>query len=64
MAALGGRPVMLQRFPAGTGGASFYQKRVAPTKEAPWLTTTMVTTPNGTTSDVLVLVDLATCCGR
>jgi DNA ligase D-like protein (predicted polymerase) len=59
MAALGGRPVMLQRFPAGSDGPSFYQKRVAPTRAAPWLTTTVVTTPNGTTSDALVLVDLA-----
>jgi DNA ligase D len=59
MAAMGGRPVLLQRFPAGATGSSFFQKRVAPTKADPWLTTTVVSTPNGTTSDALVAVDLA-----
>ena len=52
------RPVLLQRFPEGAGGKSFFQKRVP--KSAPaWLTTTVVSTPNGTTSDALVAVDLA-----
>lgn len=59
LAALGGRPVLLQRFPEGAAGDSFFQKRVAPTKAAPWITTTVVATPNGTTSDALVAVDLA-----
>jgi DNA ligase D len=59
MAATGGRPVLLQRYPRGAGGPSFFQKRVAPTKADPWLTTTVVSTPNGTTSDALVAVDLA-----
>ncbi|MDQ3786908.1 MAG: non-homologous end-joining DNA ligase [Actinomycetota bacterium] len=59
MAAMGGRPVMLQRFPNGVGGSSFFQKRVTPTKADPWLTTTRVATPNGTVSDALVAVDLA-----
>ena len=59
MAAMGGRPVMLQRFPNGVGGSSFFQKRVAATKADPWLTTARVTGPNGTTSDALVAVDLA-----
>jgi DNA ligase D len=59
MAAMGGRPVLLQRFPNGVGGSSFFQKRVAPTKADPWLTTTRVSTPNGTISDALVAVDLA-----
>jgi DNA ligase D len=59
MAAMGGRPVLLQRFPAGATGESFFQKRVAPTKADPWLTTTVVSTPNGTTSDALVATDLA-----
>ena len=59
MAAMGGRPVLLQRFPGGATGPSFFQKRVAPTKADPWLTTTVVSTPNGTTSDALVAVDLA-----
>ncbi len=52
------RPVLLQRFPEGAGGKSFFQKRVP--KSAPtWLTTTVVATPNGTTSDALVAADLA-----
>jgi DNA ligase D len=52
------RPVLLQRFPEGAGGKSFFQKRVP--KSAPaWLTTTVVSTPNGTTSDALVAADLA-----
>lgn len=59
MAAMGGRPVLLQRFPNGVGGSSFFQKRVAPTKADPWLTTTRVSTPNGTTADALVAADLA-----
>ena len=58
LAAMGGRPVLLQRFPEGAGGSSFFQKRVP--KSAPeWLTTTVVSTPNGTTSNALVAVDLA-----
>ena len=59
MTAMGGRPVLLQRFPDGATGESFFQKRVHPTKADPWLTTTVVSTPNGTTSDALVAVDLA-----
>ncbi len=56
--AMGGRPTMLQRFPNGASGKSFYQKRVP--KGAPdWLRTTVVSTPNGTTSNALVVVDLA-----
>jgi DNA ligase D len=58
LAATAGRPVLLQRFPDGATGGSFFQKRVP--KSAPdWLTTTVVATPNGTTSDALVAVDLA-----
>lgn len=59
MAAMGGRPVLLERYPSGATGSSFFQKRVAPTKVDPWLTTTVVSTPNGTTSNALVAVDLA-----
>jgi DNA ligase D len=56
--ALGGRPTMLQRFPDGAAGKSFYQKRVP--KGAPdWLQTMEVQTPNGTPSNALVLADLA-----
>ncbi|MEJ3657470.1 non-homologous end-joining DNA ligase [Actinomycetes bacterium KLBMP 9759] len=55
--AMGGRPVLLQRFPEGADGPSFFQKRVP--KNAPrWLRTTTVSTPNGTTSQALVAADL------
>ena len=58
LATMGGRPVLLQRFPHGADGPSFFQKRVP--KNAPdWLTTTVVSTPNGTTSRALVAADLA-----
>lgn len=53
-----GRPAMLQRFPDGAGGKSFFQKRV-PSGAPSWLETTVVTTPNGTTSNALVLADVA-----
>ncbi|MGH2796930.1 MAG: non-homologous end-joining DNA ligase [Thermoleophilaceae bacterium] len=54
----GGRPTLMQRFPNGAEGGSFFQKRVP--KGAPeWLETTIVTTPNGTSSRALVLVDMA-----
>ncbi|MHB8509744.1 MAG: non-homologous end-joining DNA ligase [Candidatus Dormibacteria bacterium] len=56
--ALGGRPVLLQRFPNGAGGPSFFQKRV-PDSHPDWLRTSIVSTPNGTTSQALVLADLA-----
>src|SRR5829696_2362459 len=59
MAAMGGRPVLLQRYPEDATGPSFFQKRVTPTKADPWLTTTVVSTPNGTTSNALVAADLA-----
>ena len=58
MAAMGGRPVLLQRFPDGVGGTSFFQKRV-PRSRPEWLRTTVVATPNGTTSEALVIGDLA-----
>jgi DNA ligase D len=53
-----GRPAMLQRFPDGAGGKSFFQKRV-PSGAPNWLQTTEVTTPNGTTSNALVVADTA-----
>ncbi|HEY8740179.1 MAG TPA: non-homologous end-joining DNA ligase [Candidatus Dormibacteraeota bacterium] len=56
--ALGGRPVLLQRFPNGAGGPSFFQKRVPATAPG-WLQTSVVSTPNGTTSRALVVADLA-----
>jgi DNA ligase D len=56
--ASGGRPTLMQRFPHGAGGDSFFQKRVP--KDVPeWLQTAIVTTPNGTTSRALVLADMA-----
>jgi DNA ligase D len=58
LAAMGGRPLLLQRFPDGAEGSSFFQKRV-PKSAPPWLETSVVSTPNGTTSDALVAADLA-----
>jgi DNA ligase D len=56
--ALGGRPILMERYPDGAGGPSFFQKRVP--KNAPdWLTTTTVQTPNGTPSEALVAADVA-----
>jgi DNA ligase D len=54
---MGGRPVLLQRFPEGAGGPSFFQKRV-PKNKPSWLQTTVVATPNGTTSEALVAADI------
>jgi len=58
MRAMGGRPVLLQRFPDGVDGGNFFQKRV-PKNRPDWLRSTVVTTPNGTRSDALVIADLA-----
>jgi DNA ligase D len=55
---LGGRPLLMERYPSGAGGKSWFQKRV-PTSTPDWLRTTVVATPNGTTSDALVAADLA-----
>ncbi len=55
---MGGRPTLMQRFPDGASGKSFFQKRVP--KGAPdWLETTLVTTPNGTESNAMVVADIA-----
>jgi DNA ligase D len=56
--AVGGRPTLMQRFPQGAEGSSFFQKRV-PETAPDWLQTTIVSTPNGTTSRALVLADMA-----
>jgi DNA ligase D len=53
-----GRPALLERFPGGAGGNSFFQKRV-PANAPSWLETTEVTTPNGTRSNALVVADIA-----
>jgi DNA ligase D len=58
MRVVGGRPTLMQRFPHGADGKSFFQKRV-PETTPDWLQTTMVSTPNGTTSRALVLADIA-----
>ena len=55
---MGGRPILLQRFPNGATGPSFFQKRV-PEHRPGWLETAVVSTPNGTTSEALVAHDLA-----
>jgi DNA ligase D len=55
---MGGRPVLMQRFPRGAGGPSFFQKRV-PENAPEWLSTTTVMTVNGTPSRALVIADLA-----
>ena len=58
MRAMGGRPVLLERYPDGASGKSFFQKRVP--KGAPeWLNTTVVSTPNGTLSNAMVAADIA-----
>jgi DNA ligase D len=58
MRAVGRRPTLMQRFPHGAEGSSFFQKRV-PGSAPDWLQTTIVSTPNGTTSRALVLADMA-----
>jgi DNA ligase D-like protein (predicted polymerase) len=58
MNAVRGRPTLMQRFPRGADGSSFFQKRV-PDSVPEWLETTIVSTPNGTTSRALVLADMA-----
>lgn len=58
LGATGGRPAMLQRFPDGALGKSFFQKRV-PNGAPEWLQTVEVSTPNGTTSRALVIADVA-----
>lgn len=52
------RPTLLQRFPNGVDGSSFFQKRI-PDTAPDWLQTTTVSTPNGTTSRAIVMADIA-----
>ena len=54
----GGRPALLQRFPDGAAGKSFFQKRI-PAGAPDWLQSTIVSTPNGTTSNALVVADIS-----
>jgi DNA ligase D len=58
MRTMGGRPTLMQRFPEGAGGPSFFQKRV-PKGIPRWMRTTVVSTPNGTTSNAMVVADVA-----
>jgi DNA ligase D len=58
MRTMGARPVLMQRFPQGAGGPSFFQKRV-PESAPEWLETTTVETVNGTPSRALVAADVA-----
>ncbi|SFJ16583.1 DNA ligase D [Amycolatopsis sacchari] len=57
LARLGGRPLLLERYPEGASGKSWFQKRV-PKNTPSWVRTTVVSTPNGTKSDALVAADL------
>jgi DNA ligase D len=52
------RPTLLQRFPNGVTGSNFFQKRI-PDSAPEWLQTTIVSTPNGTTSRAIVMADIA-----
>ncbi|UGT43580.1 ATP-dependent DNA ligase [Nocardia yamanashiensis] len=52
------RPLLLERYPDGASGKSWFQKRV-PKSVPDWLRTTEVSTPNGTVSDALVAADMA-----
>ncbi|MET0143280.1 MAG: non-homologous end-joining DNA ligase [Ilumatobacteraceae bacterium] len=52
------RPTLLQRFPNGVTGQSFFQKRI-PDSAPDWLVTTTVATVNGTESRAIVMADLA-----
>ena len=58
MRVVGGRPLLLERYPDGARGKSFFQKRV-PNGAPEWLQTTVVSTPNGTTSNALIAHDMA-----
>src|SRR3954454_3533156 len=58
MRTMGGRPVLMQRFPRGAGVPSFFQKRV-PESAPEGLQTTTGQTVNGTPSRALVPADVA-----
>jgi DNA primase len=53
-----GDPPCCSAFPDGATGKSFYQKRI-PAGAPDWLQSTTVSTPNGTTSNALVVADIA-----
>jgi DNA ligase D len=58
MRTMGNRPTLMQRFPDGAEGPSFFQKRV-PKGTPEWVDTAIVSTPNGTTSNAMVVRDVA-----
>lgn len=58
MRTMGDRPTLMQRFPEGAEGPSFFQKRV-PKGTPEWVETAVVSTPNGTTSNAMVVRDVA-----
>ena len=58
MRTMSNRPTLMQRFPDGAEGPSFFQKRV-PKGTPAWVDTTIVSTPNGTTSNAMVVRDVA-----
>ncbi len=57
--AVGGRPVTLQRFPAGVGGEEFYQKN-PPRPRPPWVRTVPCRYPSGREHDQIVMEEVAT----
>jgi DNA ligase D len=56
--AMGGRPILMDRYPDGASGKNFFQKRV-PAGKPDWVQTTIVSTPNGTDSEAWVCADIA-----
>ena len=59
MRTMGGRPVLMQRFPQGAGGPSFFQKRVPDERARLARDDDRQHTVNGTPSRALVAADLA-----
>jgi len=57
--AAGGRPNVLVRYPNGTGGEFFYQKR-APESRPPWIEVVELRFPSGRTAEEVVPRDAAT----
>ena len=60
MRAMQGRPVLLQRYPNGVGGPSFFQKRV-PDVRPEWLQTAVVSTSGRIASSSSQLNGVETC---
>jgi DNA ligase D len=58
MGTMQGRPLLMERYPDGATGKSWFQKRV-PKGTPDWLETATVETPNGTQAEALVAADVA-----